>query len=123
MGEELSIYHSWRGMKKRCCNTNHEAYHNYGGRGIKVCDRWINSYDNFRRDMGVRPSMNHTIDRIDNDGDYEPSNCKWSTRKEQANNKRNNTIVHFNGKDITVSEFAAIHKYGADIDNILKEVL
>jgi hypothetical protein len=74
-------------MKQRCLNYNSKDYTNYGGRGIKVCDRWINSFINFYNDMGDRP-LGTSIDRIDVNGNYEPSNCRWSTSKEQQNNKR-----------------------------------
>jgi hypothetical protein len=79
-------YNSWRNMRERCRNKNHEKYPLYGGRGIKVCDRWINSFCNFLADMGERPEK-HTIDRINANSDYEPSNCKWSTYKEQNKNR------------------------------------
>ncbi len=87
-GRKTSEYKTWKGMKERCRYVKHIAYENYGGRGIKVCERWINSFENFLSDMGRRPTPKHTLDRIDNDGNYEPSNCKWSTRSEQRLNQR-----------------------------------
>ena len=84
------LYKTWADMKTRCYNTKDKYYKDYGGRGIKVCDRWIKSFPNFLQDMGERPT-GYSIDRINNDGNYEPSNCRWATNKEQQNNQRRNT--------------------------------
>ena len=93
-------YRCWSAMKERCFNKNSKAYKSYGGRGITVCDRWRNSYKNFIEDVGLRPSNNHSIDRVDNDKNYEPGNCRWATRSEQQKNKRpsgtsKHKYVHF----------------------------
>lgn len=81
-------YMTWTDMRRRCLNQKAKDYPKYGGRGITICDRWINSYENFLDDMGKRPGADYSIERIDNDGNYEPSNCKWGTKLEQSRNRR-----------------------------------
>lgn len=100
----------WTDMIRRCYEEARPAYPRYGGRGISVCDRWRQSVENFVEDMGPRPSKAHSLDRIDNDGNYEPSNCRWATRWEQGQNKRNNRRVEFDGQLLTARQIA--ERYG-----------
>ncbi len=100
-------YYSWGSMRSRCKNKNSPNFHNYGGRGIVVCERW-NKFENFIADMGLRPSLNHSIDRINNDGNYCSENCQWSTKAQQSNNKRTNVILTFEGKSHTVKQWERI---------------
>lgn len=81
-------YRSYKSMRERCLNPNHRHYANYGGRGITICDRWLEAFENFLEDMGQRPSLAHTLDREDNDGFYSPDNCRWLLRKDQNRNTR-----------------------------------
>ncbi len=99
-------YHTWSGMIARCYNLNNSSYKDYGGRGIQVCDRWRFSFSNFLADMGSRPSKNHSIDRIDNNSEYNPNNCKWATRKEQSNNRRTNRLMTAYGVTQNVTQWA-----------------
>jgi hypothetical protein len=105
-GEANSDEHRvWISMRSRCNNPRDHAYHNYGGRGIKVCDRW-SDYSLFLADMGRKPGPKFQIDRIDNDKGYEPANCRWALRKKNLNNKRTNHVVEFNGRRQTIAEWA-----------------
>jgi hypothetical protein len=101
-------YYCWIHMKARCLNPNNTAYHNYGERGISICERWSSSFLNFLSDMGNMPSRKHTIDRIDNNGDYTPDNCRWVTRKYQQRNRRNTVYVTFNGETKSAAEWSEI---------------
>ncbi len=101
------LYTVWTHMKQRCFNPNDDRYADYGGRGITVCDAWRESFEIFLQDMGPRP-LGHTLDRIDNDGNYEPANCRWATAAEQARNKRNNIIVEWRGARMTLKDAAQL---------------
>lgn len=104
-----SEFITWKAMRNRCYNVKERSYKDYGGRGITVCDRWKDSFENFYSDMGPKPSPQHTIERDKNDGNYEPNNCRWATRKEQSVNKRNTVLVVLSdGSRVTVEEAAGI---------------
>ncbi len=101
-----SEYSAWRSMKRRCYNVNNEDYDNYGGRGIVVCNEWINSFEKFLEDIGNKPSDLYSLDRIDVNKDYSKENCRWATKLEQSNNRRNSFFVTYNGIKMTISEVA-----------------
>lgn len=106
------IYQTWTSMIRRCTNRNDQAYERYGGRGIKVCKQWM-EFENFLKDMSEKPTDKHQIDRIDNNGNYCKSNCRWATRKQQQRNKRNNHLITFEGRTQCVTAWAEefnIHK-------------
>lgn len=96
--KEHPLYLTWNSMRTRCNNPNHAAYHRYGGRGIQVCSEWDDFWQ-FVADVGDKPSEEYTLDRIDNDGNYEPGNVRWATRKEQSWNSRNSQPCVVKGKE------------------------
>ena len=102
---ETPAYYTWANMIQRCTNHNLSQYKDYGGRGIKVCDRWLHSFENFFEDMGNRPD-GMTLDRDCNDHNYCKDNCHWATYTEQQNNKRNNHIVTYKNESLTVAQWA-----------------
>lgn len=104
-GSKSNIYCVWQQMTQRCINHNHQYYHNYGGRGIKICQRW-RKFKNFIEDMGEPPTKKHSIDRIDNDGNYCKSNCRWATKKQQNRNSRRNHLVTYKNKTQCISAWA-----------------
>ncbi len=105
---ETSEYNIWCMMKRRCANPQNHSYPRHGGRGITICDRWLNSFENFYADMGPRPSTKHTIDRIDNSLGYSPDNCRWADWFVQQNNRGNNTLVTHDGKTLTLLEWSQV---------------
>lgn len=104
------LFTIWQNMKRRCYNPNNKFYAYYGGRGISVCDEWLNDFVSFR-DWAVSTGYDETltIDRIDSDGNYEPSNCRWISRKAQVNNRRSNRFYEINGKRKTIAEWCEIY--------------
>lgn len=100
-------YACWKDMFRRCTKPTHKSYASYGGRGIQVCARW-RVFENFLADMGRRPSPDYSLDRINNDGNYEPGNCRWATRVEQMRNTRRNHVVTVRGRDMCVTEAAEV---------------
>ena len=103
---ETVEYATWGRMCSRCTNQNVFEFKDYGGRGIVVCDRWLNSFAAFFEDMGPRPSSKHSLDRIDNNGNYEPGNCRWATRKEQSRNTRASRMLTFMGETKCLTDWA-----------------
>lgn len=112
-GTGTAEYRIWGDMIRRCTSPSTSAYKHYGGRGITVCDRWRKSFPAFLEDMGLRPSAKHSIDRVNNDGNYEKSNCRWSTQKEQMRNKRTNRLLTFKGRTAPLVVWAEEYKINA----------
>jgi hypothetical protein len=117
--KKIPEYHIWRSMKERCTNPKNKGYHNYGERGIKVYKRWLNSFQCFLKDVGLKPSKNHSLDRIDNNRGYFPKNVRWATRKEQARNTRKQNLV-FENKIIPICELEM--KIGIARSNLIKMI-
>lgn len=108
-GKKTKEYRTWTGIITRCYNINHHKYPSYGGRGIVMCDRWRNSYENFLSDMGRAPSPKHSIDRPNVNGNYEPGNCRWATDAEQCENKQNSVKATINGETKIISQWARLY--------------
>jgi hypothetical protein len=131
-GKESPEYQTWMNIRRRCEDSSNKSFERYGGRGIRVCKRW-HAFENFLADMGRRPTSDHSIDRHpDNSGHYQPGNCRWATRVEQGQNKRNNVLLTFDGETLTVAAWArktgidhsvirARIKYGWSAERILTE--
>lgn len=103
-----SEYRSWQSMYRRCYATSNNRFNRYGERGIKVCERW-SDFSNFIADLGPKPTPKHTLDRINNDGDYEPVNCRWATYSEQACNRSTNRLVNLNGSRMILKHAAEMY--------------
>lgn len=101
--ERSGTYRTWSNIKVRCYNRKHHKYLGYGGRGIYVCDRWRTSFENFLEDMGERPSQQHTIERMDNDGPYSPENCIWILQNQQQKNTRRSVWITFRGETLCLA--------------------
>lgn len=98
-------WEAWASMIQRCTNPKNKRYYSHGARGIRICDRWVNSFVNFLADMGRAPSKEYSLERVDNNGNYNPSNCKWATKVEQANNRRNNIRIEYMGRTQTLKQW------------------
>lgn len=128
-------YNIWAGIKSRCYDKNSNMYYLYGAKGIKMCDSWVNSFENFLKDMGLAPTDKHTMDRFPNKiGSYEKDNCRWATQKEQQNNRTDNVNITLDGVTKTMSqwgELVGIHvrtihariKYGWSLEDSIKTKL
>lgn len=110
----------WKAMNQRCYNQNATYYSEYGGRGIRVCDRWRYSFKNFLADMGHLPASDSEIEREDNNGNYEPGNCVWSTRKAQCNNRRNNIRITYQGETLTLAQWS--ERLGFDYHRVKRRI-
>lgn len=113
------VYAVWHSMNQRCTNSRHRQYKDYGGRGIKVCDRWRWSFADFYADMGPRPSGS-SLDRIDNNGHYEPGNCRWATPRQQSANMRTNVRITHNGETLILQEWA--RRVGIHFDTLWRRL-
>lgn len=118
-GKFSPTYHSWACMIQRCTNPKRTYYQHYGGKGVKVCERWL-QFENFLADMGERPSKKHSLDRIDNDGDYEPGNCRWADANTQARNSSQTAYVELNGERLPLVTWC--ERLGVSINTVRHRV-
>lgn len=109
-------YRAWIALRSRCTNEKAGTYQDYGARGIVVCDRWKDSFENFYTDMGPRPTPDHSVERRDVNGNYDPNNCYWATRLEQMNNRRVNVFYNFQGEQLTLTQIA--RRIGVNVETI-----
>lgn len=100
------VYRAWRTMKRRCYGVNYKSYAVYGGAGIAVCAEWLNNFEAFKAHVGPKPSLAHSLDRIDNYKNYEPGNVRWATKKEQARNRRHVQTVEYKGRTMYIEDLA-----------------
>ena len=114
--KKIPGYASWIMIKNRCENANAKCFYRYGGRGIKICKEWRDDFEKFVADMGPRPSLAHSVDRIDNDRDYEPGNCRWATKREQNNNRENTRYVEYRGQRMSIND--AVRLAGSVVHNV-----
>lgn len=113
-------YKTWVNIKQRCYNEKNDQYNDYGGRGITMCDEWLESFEAFYRDMGPRPSPSHTVERTDNDKGYCKENCKWATRLDQNNNTRRNVFYAYNGTYKTLAAWC--REFGLEYNAIYQKI-
>lgn len=104
-------FRAWSGAKNRCCNTNNKDYYNYGARGIRMCEEWLHDFPAFLEHIGPQPpqpegKIEYSLDRIDNNGNYEPGNVRWAMAEQQSRNRRNNRIIEFDGKALCLTDWA-----------------
>lgn len=120
-GKCIPEYKTWMKLRSRCYSEKDPKYKDYGARGIKVCDRWLNSYENFLEDMGRRPDDKKSIDRINNNGDYEPDNCRWADDYQQQRNTRRNHILEYRGESKPLMEW--VNELNLNYYAVLKRIL
>jgi hypothetical protein len=113
---------AWHTAKNRCTNPNNQAWADYGGRGIRMCDHWLEDFGAFIADMGLKPSPKHTLDRVKNDQGYEPGNCAWRSWTEQNRNKRGNRIVEYDGREMCVAELVEVSGCPFPLSAVIKRL-
>lgn len=115
-GAATPEYNAWSSMKYRCNNPRAQQFANYGGRGISVCEKWNNSFEAFLDDIGQKPGQAFSLDRIDNNGNYEPNNCRWANGKRQARNRRDVNIIILDGREVSLPD--AVERLGLSLPKV-----